>query len=233
MTEKSGFLSRFLPFFYVAVAIVAVWQIALILTGVQLYPSLLPSPVLTGETFIGMVANGEIFERAGMSLGRVFTAWLMSACIAIPLGLAMGRFGMFERILDPVVELFRPISSLAWIPTAIIWFGIGEAGGNLRHLHRRLLSHHPQHRGRCEGRRSGVDPRGPGSGLRQRMGDLPQDHSARGLWQEHKKTRFSFRQVSHLTRRNPCSRRPHSRYAFEHFFHVTACRDRRRSADSA
>ena len=75
-----------------------------------------------------MVANGEIFERAGMSLGRVFTAWLMSACIAIPLGLAMGRFGMFERILDPVVELFRPISSLAWIPTAIIWFGIGEAG---------------------------------------------------------------------------------------------------------
>jgi ABC-type nitrate/sulfonate/bicarbonate transport system permease component len=40
----------------------------------------------------------------------------------------MGRFRMFERMLDPVVELFRPISPLAWIPMAIIWFGIGEGG---------------------------------------------------------------------------------------------------------
>lgn len=126
MTGNSGFFSRILPFAYAAVAIVAIWQIALVLTGAD--PSILPSPAATGETFIGMVANGEIFEHAGVSLGRVFTAWLMSACIAIPLGLAMGRFRTFERILDPVVELFRPISPLAWIPMAIIWFGIGEAG---------------------------------------------------------------------------------------------------------
>ena len=126
MTEKSGLFSRILPFVYAAIAIVAVWQLALILTGAD--PAILPPPLLTGETFVGMVANGEIFEHAGVSLGRVFTAWLLSACIAIPLGLAMGRFRMVERMLDPVVELFRPISPLAWIPMAIIWFGIGEAG---------------------------------------------------------------------------------------------------------
>ena len=126
MTDSSGLLSRILPFVYAAIAIVAVWQLALILTGAD--PAILPPPLLTGETFVEMVASGEIFEHAGMSLGRVFVAWLMAACVAIPLGLAMGRFRMFERMLDPVVELFRPISPLAWIPMAIIWFGIGEGG---------------------------------------------------------------------------------------------------------
>lgn len=126
MTDGSGLLSRILPFVYAAIAIVAVWQLALILTGAD--PAILPPPLLTGETFVEMVASGEIFEHAGVSLWRVFIAWLMAACIAIPLGLAMGRFRMFERMLDPVVELFRPISPLAWIPMAIIWFGIGEGG---------------------------------------------------------------------------------------------------------
>ena len=126
LTDGSGLLSRILPFVYAAIAIVAVWQLALVLTGAD--PAILPPPLLTGETFVEMVASGEIFEHAGMSLGRVFVAWLMAACVAIPLGLAMGRFRMFERMLDPVVELFRPISPLAWIPMAIIWFGIGEGG---------------------------------------------------------------------------------------------------------
>ena len=40
----------------------------------------------------------------------------------------MGRWGWFERLVDPVIELFRPISPLAWIPLAILWFGIGETG---------------------------------------------------------------------------------------------------------
>ena len=61
----------------------------------------------------------------GASLGRVLTSWLLSALVAIPLGLAMGRFRLFEKLVDPLVELFRPISPLAWIPLAILWFGIG------------------------------------------------------------------------------------------------------------
>jgi ABC-type nitrate/sulfonate/bicarbonate transport system permease component len=40
----------------------------------------------------------------------------------------MGRITRLERIIDPFVELFRPISPLAWIPLAILWFGIGETG---------------------------------------------------------------------------------------------------------
>ncbi len=119
-------LSRVLPYIYAAVAIVIIWQLAVIFTGAD--PALLPPPLLTAETLIEMLLSGEIFMHAGISLGRVLSSWLLSATVAIPLGLAMGRFRPFEKVLDPVVELFRPISPLAWIPMAIIWFGIGETG---------------------------------------------------------------------------------------------------------
>ena len=58
----------------------------------------------------------------------MFSAWCLAALIAIPLGLAMGRIPTFERAIDPLIELIRPISPLAWIPLAILWFGIGEFG---------------------------------------------------------------------------------------------------------
>ena len=66
--------------------------------------------------------------HTGISLARVFSAWMITGAIAIPLGLAMGWSHRFEQIVDPFVEIFRPISPLAWIPLAILWFGIGEAG---------------------------------------------------------------------------------------------------------
>ena len=119
-------LSGLLPYVYAAIVIVIVWQLAVVLTGA--HPSLLPPPLLTAKTFASVVMSGELFMHIGMSLGRVLTAWILGAAIAIPLGLAIGRFRMFERLVDPIIELFRPISPLAWIPLAILWFGIGESG---------------------------------------------------------------------------------------------------------
>ena len=115
-----------LPYLYAATVIVIVWQLAIVMTGA--HPSLLPPPLDTAKTFISVVQSGELFRHIGMSLGRVATAWLLGAVIAIPLGLAIGRFRTFERLVDPIIELFRPISPLAWIPLAILWFGIGESG---------------------------------------------------------------------------------------------------------
>ena len=68
------------------------------------------------------VGGPELFKQNTLGL------FLMVLGCGVPLGLAMGRFRPFEKVLDPVVELFRPISPLAWIPMAIIWFGIGESG---------------------------------------------------------------------------------------------------------
>ncbi len=117
---------RALPFLYAAIFIVIVWQVVVVAT--KAHPSVLPPPWDVARGFVALVASGEIFLHAGVSLARVASAWLLSAAIAIPLGLAMGRSRLLERLIDPVVELFRPISPLAWIPLAILWFGISEAG---------------------------------------------------------------------------------------------------------
>lgn len=126
MTRALNAAARVLPFLYASAFIVAVWQLVVIAT--QAHVSVLPPPWNVARTFVSLVASGEIFLHAGVSLGRVVSAWLLSALIAIPLGLAMGSSRPLERLIDPVIELFRPISPLAWIPLAILWFGIGEAG---------------------------------------------------------------------------------------------------------
>ncbi|MRG73658.1 ABC transporter permease subunit [Alphaproteobacteria bacterium HT1-32] len=115
-----------LPYLYAALFIITIWQMVVSFTNAHV--TLLPSPLLTAQSFFELVVTGELFIHIGASLGRVISAWALSALVAIPLGLAMGRWGWFERLVDPVIELFRPISPLAWIPLAILWFGIGETG---------------------------------------------------------------------------------------------------------
>ncbi|MFK7966975.1 MAG: ABC transporter permease [Burkholderiaceae bacterium] len=119
-------IARGLPYLYAAIAIGVVWQIVIWVS--QPHPSILPPPWDVAVGFASLVASGEIFLHAGVSLARVTVAWLLSAAIAIPLGLAMGRSKSLERLVDPVIELLRPISPLAWIPLAILWFGISESG---------------------------------------------------------------------------------------------------------
>lgn len=119
-------LARIIPFFVAAAAILAGWWAVILLF--KPHVSLLPPPSLVAIEFIRLAQTGDLFTHIGASLSRVFSAWTIAALIAIPLGLAMGRMPLVEKLLDPIVELIRPISPLAWIPLAILWFGIGEAG---------------------------------------------------------------------------------------------------------
>lgn len=119
-------LSRFLPFLMAAAAILAAWWFVILVF--KPHVSLLPPPPLVAAEFWTLLKSGDLFTHIGASLGRVVSAWALAALVAIPMGLAMGRIPVVERLLDPLVELIRPISPLAWIPLAILWFGIGEAG---------------------------------------------------------------------------------------------------------
>lgn len=91
-------------------------------------PTLLPSPLAVVETLVRLIGSGAIFRHTGTSLGRIFLSWSLAAAVAIPLGIAMGRSERMDRFVRPFVELFRPISPIAWIPLAILWFGIGLSG---------------------------------------------------------------------------------------------------------
>lgn len=119
-------VQRSLPFVLAAATIVVVWQLVVTLTHPD--PSVLPTPWATAVAFVGLARNGQLGLDAAYSVARVVSAWLLSALIAIPLGLLMGSSSRLERFVNPFVELLRPISPLAWIPMAILWFGIGELG---------------------------------------------------------------------------------------------------------
>jgi ABC-type nitrate/sulfonate/bicarbonate transport system permease component len=119
-------LARALPLATAVVVIVIIWQ--LVVAIFRPHVSLLPPPLLTAHEFWALFATGELFVHTGTSLARVVSAWIITGAIAIPLGLAMGWSRRVERLVDPFVEIFRPVSPLAWIPLAILWFGIGEAG---------------------------------------------------------------------------------------------------------
>jgi ABC-type nitrate/sulfonate/bicarbonate transport system permease component len=114
------------PYFMAGLAIVFVWQGAVEILNPS--AAILPSPGATASTLWSLMQTGELFTHAFASLSRVVSAWALAAVVAIPLGLVQGSNRRFESVFDPVVELFRPISPLAWIPLAILWFGIGESG---------------------------------------------------------------------------------------------------------
>lgn len=114
-----------LPVLLAFLVIVGVWEAVARLIG---NPTLLPRPLTVGRTFWRLLADGELFLHTGVSLGRIFLAWAFASSVAVPLGVVMGRIEPIERVLRPFVELFRPISPIAWIPLAILWFGIGLGG---------------------------------------------------------------------------------------------------------
>jgi ABC-type nitrate/sulfonate/bicarbonate transport system permease component len=88
---------------------------------------LLPSPLAAIDAFVELAGGMELFEHAGISLARLLLSLAVASALAIPLGLAMGLRPTLDRVVDPTVELLRPISGIAWIPLALFIFGIGNA----------------------------------------------------------------------------------------------------------
>jgi NitT/TauT family transport system permease protein/sulfonate transport system permease protein len=92
---------------------------------------LLPGPtVVLGKfvaSFTTKIGKYTILGHAMWSLSRVMIAYTAAAVIGIGLGLAMGWYRVAEAIFRPFYEMIRPIPPIAWIPIAIIWFGLGES----------------------------------------------------------------------------------------------------------
>jgi NitT/TauT family transport system permease protein len=74
-----------------------------------------------------LARNGTLWADIGASLMRVGLGFFLAVCIAVPLGLWMGWVGGAFSTLNPIFQILRPISPIAWIPIAILWFGVGDA----------------------------------------------------------------------------------------------------------
>jgi len=93
-------------------------------------PLFLPSPVAVYNKLIVAstdgVANSTLWEHTMASLARVFGAFLLACATAIPIGIWMGVSRVGRGLFDPIIEFYRPLPPLAYLPLVIIWLGIGE-----------------------------------------------------------------------------------------------------------
>ncbi|AVZ00137.1 taurine ABC transporter permease TauC [Lelliottia sp. WB101] len=70
--------------------------------------------------------DATLWQHLAASLGRILVALLAAVTVGIPVGIAMGLSPTVRGILDPLIELYRPVPPLAYLPLMVIWFGIGE-----------------------------------------------------------------------------------------------------------
>lgn len=89
-------------------------------------PVLVPSPIATFQEAGAMIRSGELWMHVGVSLKRILVGFASGSFVGITVGLLIGRVAVARELLDPLIELIRPISPVAMIPVSILWFGIGE-----------------------------------------------------------------------------------------------------------
>ncbi|MDK9586028.1 taurine ABC transporter permease TauC [Lelliottia wanjuensis] len=94
-------------------------------------PLFLPPPAQVLTKLISIAGpqgfmDATLWQHLAASLGRILVALLAAVSIGIPVGIAMGLSPTVRGILDPLIELYRPVPPLAYLPLMVIWFGIGE-----------------------------------------------------------------------------------------------------------
>jgi len=115
--------TRVVPSILVLTAVVAIWWAVVAATKSVIFPT--PWQVITGT--LELARDGTLWEHIGASLFRVGAGFGLAVLVAIPLGLWMGRVHGAFITLNPLFQILRPISPIAWIPIAILWFGVGNA----------------------------------------------------------------------------------------------------------
>src|SRR4051795_4252707 len=113
-------------------AVLLIWQVMAVAYNIQ---QILPPPLSVARTiFNTLTLNYEhrwlygpnIYEHLLSSFTRAITGFSIAAAVAIPLGLFVGRFRTVREYVDPVIRSLYPIPGIAWIPLAILWFGLGN-----------------------------------------------------------------------------------------------------------
>ena len=107
------------------VALLAIWEA--VSRGGLVSPNFLPAPSTVASTLAEMVLQRDLLWHAGVSTLRVWSAFLIAAAMAIPLGIMMGSFPLVGRALEPTIDFIRYLPVPALVPLSIIWFGVGEA----------------------------------------------------------------------------------------------------------
>lgn len=100
-----------------------IWDLAVRLSGSTLFPKPIEVALGIGE----LVQQGLLLKYVVASLFRVTWGFTLAVLVGVPFGLMLGWFRRAQEAFNPMIQAFRPISPIAWIPVAILWFGVSDA----------------------------------------------------------------------------------------------------------
>lgn len=123
MKFKQKALFPFLLPITVGVVLLGAWWTAIRISGTELFPA--PGDVVYG--FKDLFQRGVLFPYIIASLFRVTCGFGLACMVGIPFGLFLGWFRKAFLSFNPFIQMLRPISPIAWIPLAILWFGVKDA----------------------------------------------------------------------------------------------------------
>ncbi len=105
-----------------AMVLIALWHLAVIATGTNIFPS--PAEVAKG--IFHLAEKSLLWSYIGDSIMRVVFGYGAAVILGIPLGILLGWYPALGRAVNPLIQMLRPISPLAWMPLAVIWFGVSN-----------------------------------------------------------------------------------------------------------
>lgn len=111
----------FWPVLTAALVLVS-WHFLVKWTGSKVFPS----PLDVGKGMAELWRKGVLGRYVADSLRRVGLGFGLAVALGVPLGLTLGWYPAAGTVVNPVIQMMRPISPIAWIPISIVWFGVGE-----------------------------------------------------------------------------------------------------------
>jgi NitT/TauT family transport system permease protein len=120
LVTRKPIISGFVAFLFVCL----IW--GGLVASFEVSEKVFPGPAIVFNSYWHLLADGSLLKHTVASLYRITIGFYLAAILGIPLGIAIGRFVLARNLLNPVIQFLRPISPLAWIPLAMLWFGIGD-----------------------------------------------------------------------------------------------------------
>lgn len=105
-------------------AILVLWEVIARFSGWS--AQIFPDPITVARSMGELIANGTLLRHTVASLYRVTAGFYLAILFGVPIGILLGRVQLFQAFINPLVQFLKPISPLAWIPLAMLWFGIGD-----------------------------------------------------------------------------------------------------------
>lgn len=106
----------------VGAAVLLGWDLLVRLSGSDLFPK----PLEVASGMAELIQKGLLIKYIVASLFRVTVGFTLAVLVGVPLGLTLGWFQRLFFAFNPLIQVLRPISPIAWIPVAILWFGVDD-----------------------------------------------------------------------------------------------------------